>query len=391
MKPSIHIPNRILRETKRIFSRLRHTRMTLPVLSHVLLRADETGVRLMVSDLDHWLETTVSNDGHEPVSFLIPPDAMDVACRADRGSIVSFTPRGSRKAGTIRLVVTQGGIEASSVHPTLDAKEFPEIPSIEGACVTLPPDTLRNLDSVAGCASKDITRHILNGVFFTPVEGGRLVATDGKRLAICPAETPPHAFVLPMGPVSVLRHHGFSSDLCEFTWIDCDDPDKRRVAFRCGAHLLVATTLAGRYPDYQQVIPRDANQLAVVSHDRRPGVIAWLRGLKAAGQRDPSVRLDWKKRGTSQNGTLRLGHCDGEGRSSTLEVPVEIHGSPPSIAFHPEYLADALEIGGTICLNDEISPGICRHPSGRFCVLMPMRLSAPAANSNVEAGQSQAA
>jgi hypothetical protein len=58
-----------------------------------------------------------------------------------------------------------------------------------------------------------------------------------------------------------------------------------------------------------------------------------------------------------------------------LRVPAEIEGTPPLIAFHPHYLADAFEIGITLCLSDELSPGICRHPSGRFCVVMPMRVT----------------
>jgi len=69
-----------------------------------------------------------------------------------------------------------------------------------------------------------------------------------------------------------------------------------------------------------------------------------------------------------------------------MQVPVEIHGKPPVIAFNPRYLADALEIGSTLCLSDELSPGICRHPTGRFCVIMPMRVTIPAgATREVEA------
>jgi hypothetical protein len=48
------------------------------------------------------------------------------------------------------------------------------------------------------------------------------------------------------------------------------------------------------------------------------------------------------------------------------------------IAFNARYLADALEIGSTLCLSDEMSPAICRHPTGRFCVIMPMRVTIPA-------------
>jgi hypothetical protein len=37
-------------------------------------------------------------------------------------------------------------------------------------------------------------------------------------------------------------------------------------------------------------------------------------------------------------------------------------------------------------LSDKLSPGICRHPTGRFCVIMPMRVTIPAgANAQTEA------
>jgi len=87
-----------------------------------------------------------------------------------------------------------------------------------------------------------------------------------------------------------------------------------------------------------------------------------------------SVRLDWHKRGQ-----LTLSHRDANGHSATMQVPVENHGSPPVTAFNARFLADALTIGGTLCLSDELSPGICRHPGGRFCVIMPMRVSCDAA------------
>ncbi len=85
------------------------------------------------------------------------------------------------------------------------------------------------------------------------------------------------------------------------------------------------------------------------------------------------MRLDWHKRGQ-----LTLTHQDTDGHSATLQVPVEIHCNPPVTAFNAQFLADGLELGGTLCLSDELSPGICRHPTGRFCVLMPMRVSLPA-------------
>ena len=174
----------------------------------------------------------------------------------------------------------------------------------------------------------------------------------------------------PHATADAAGHPDFTADLATLTWIDHKDPEKRHVAIHCGRHHLVSKPLIGNYPNYKQVIPAYANQMAVIPHDRKPGVIAWLRSV---GKDQASVRLDWHKRGQ-----LTLTHRDANGHSSTMQVLVEIHGSPPVIAFNARYLADALEIGSTLCLSDELSPGICRHPTGRFCVIMPMRVTIPA-------------
>ncbi len=370
---TIHIPSNTLRDAKRLFSRLKHLRCKLPVLNHLLLTAGQNGIELAATDLDLWLETRISDLPTEYACFLIPPAAMEAACRADKGTQVSFTPTGGNRSRELRLTLTSGGIPSTSVYPTLDPSELPSRPHTIGIATEVPPATLRGLADIAGCASTDTTRQILNGVLFTPEDGGRLVATDGKRLACCPATVPSQSFVLPVAACHILGHPDFMSDIATISWIDNTEPEKRHVAIQCGRHLLVSKPLVGSYPNYKQVIPAHAQELAVIPHDRKPGLIAWLRSL---GKDQCSVRLDWHKRGQ-----LTLSHRDANGHSATMQVPVEIHGNPPVTAFNARYLADALEIGSTLCLSDELSPGICRHPTDRFCVLMPMRVTIPAGRS----------
>jgi hypothetical protein len=72
-------------------------------------------------------------------------------------------------------------------------------------------------------------------------------------------------------------------------------------------------------------------------------------------------------------GELTLTRIGSDGHAATLRVPVEVTGLPPTIAFHPPYLARALEIGGTIRLSDEMNPGLIEGSDGRFCVVMPIR------------------
>jgi len=373
---TIHIPSNTLRDAKRLFGRLKHLRCKLPVLNHLLLTAGQNGIELAATDLDLWLETRISDLPTEYACFLIPPAAMEAACRADKGTQVSFTPTGGNRSRELRLTLTSGGIPSTSVYPSLDPSELPSRPLTIGIATEVPPATLRGLADIAGCASTDTTRQILNGVLFTPEDGGRLVATDGKRLACCPATVPSQSFVLPVAACHILGHPDFMSDIATISWIDNTEPEKRHVAIQCGRHLLVSKPLVGSYPNYKQVIPAHAQELAVIPHDRKPGLIAWLRSL---GKDQCSVRLDWHKRGQ-----LTLSHRDANGHSATMQVPVEIHGNPPVTAFNARYLADGLEIGSTLCLSDELSPGICRHPTGRFCVLMPMRVTI-SAGTNIPA------
>ena len=346
------------------------------MLNHLLLTAGDNGIQLAATDLDQWLETQISDQPTHYACFLIPPSAMDAACRADKGTKVTIVSTGSKKSSELRLTTQCGGITTTSVYPTLDPSELPSRPSTIGTVTELPPATLQGLASVAGCASTDITRQILNGVLFTPEDGGTIVATDGRRLGCCPATVPQQAFVLPNIACLILGHPDFQSDITEVTYIDHENPEQRRVVIRCGRHLLVTKPLVGNYPNYKQVIPKDAGQMAIIPHDRIPGLIAWLRSM---GKSQFSVQLDWHK-----PGQLTLTHRDANGHSATMQVPADIHGKPPVIAFSPRFLAEALEIGGTLCLSDELSPGICRHPTGRFCVIMPMRGTIPAGTTASE-------
>jgi hypothetical protein len=171
-------------------------------------------------------------------------------------------------------------------------------------------------------------------VLFTPEDGGRLVATDGKRLGCCPATVPSQPFVLPVAACHILGHPDFTADMATITWIDHEEPEKRHVAIHSGRHLLVSKLLVGNYPSFKQVIPTHAQELAVIPHDRKPGLIAWLRSV---GKDQASVRLDWHKRGQ-----LTLTHRDANGHSAAMqveEVTTTVERIPTVLLRH----VDALE------------------------------------------------
>ena len=83
---TIHIPSNTLRDAKKLFGRLKHLRCKLPVLNHLLLTAGQGGIQLAASDLDHWLETRISDLPAKPESFLIPPAAMEALAQSSRAA-----------------------------------------------------------------------------------------------------------------------------------------------------------------------------------------------------------------------------------------------------------------------------------------------------------------
>ena len=72
----MQIPSNFIRESSKLISRMRLTRLTLPVLTHILVTLDATGITLTATDLDRCLKTRkgLPAGPNTPECFLIPPE-----------------------------------------------------------------------------------------------------------------------------------------------------------------------------------------------------------------------------------------------------------------------------------------------------------------------------
>ena len=365
---NLTIPIFHISAARKLLTRLRFERFTLPVLTHVHATIDAAGLSLAVTDLDHWLETRVPATIDPPPlgRFLIPAEALKVAARGDKGSSAHFAFTEDADGTTLTLTTSCCGLSVKSVyHLVVEAKDFPARPIVQGQITPMPKETFAALGIVAGCASTDATRHILNGVYFTPEENGMLIATDGRRLAGAPARVPDREFVLPTAAVHVLVHPDFSTR--DAAVMQATQEDDAHIQFRSGPHTLIAKTIEGHYPNYRNVIPSYMPQSVTIPETHKGALITWLRSLKG---RSNSVRLTWE---TPDH--LTLTHRDYDTVGATIQIPVTTDGQPPEIAFDPKYLADAIEIGPTLRLVDKLNPGLATGPSGNFCVLMSQRFT----------------
>ena len=365
---NLTIPIFHISAARKLLTRLRFERFTLPVLTHVLATIDAAGLSLAVTDLDHWLETRVPAiiEPFTPGRFLIPADALKAAAWGDKGSAAHFAYTDTTAGTTLTLTTSCCGLSVKSVyHLAATVEDFPARPIVQGRITALPKETFAALAIVAGCASTDATRYVLNGVHFTPEDGGMLIATDGRRLAGAPARVPSREFVLPTAAVHVLAHPDFSTR--DTAVLQSDDDKGTHIQFRSGPHTLIAKTIEGHYPNYRNVIPSHLPQSVTIPETHKAALIAWLRSLKGKSN---SVRLTCET-----PGHLTLTHRDYDTVGATIAVPVTTEGQPPEIVFDPKYLADALEIGPTLRLVDKLNPGMTTDPSGNFCLLMNRRFT----------------
>ncbi len=361
-----------LTAARKLLTRIRFERLKLPVLTHILATVDAAGLSLAVTDLDHWLETRLSAvvDPFAPARFLIPAEALKAAASGDKRSHAHFAFANTPEGSTLTLTVPRGGMNVVSVHHPQPVEEFPERPTVGGGVSALAKETFAALRIVAGCASTDATRYVLNGVLFSPDNGGTLVATNGRMLAAAPVRFTGREFILPSTAAAVLIHPDFAgrdAAICQ----EAANESVTRVVFRSGPHTFVAKTIEGTYPNYRQVIPGEHLAEAVIPETHGPALVTWLRSL--SGRRGPVILT------APVPGHLDFTLDDPDSETASIRVPVTITGQVPVIAFESRYLADALDIGPTLRFTDGMSAALTTAPSGAICVLMPNRCNAATA------------
>jgi len=156
------------------------SRTTLPILSNVLIKADDDGLRLTTTDLDVGVsgvaEAEVSQSGSTtlPVRRLasiireLPSAEIDISIDAKNVASIKSGP------SFFKIIGLADG-EFPPLADFKDAKEYkiPQAMLQEG------------LKKTSYAISSDETRYVLNGIFASFNDGKlTLVATDGRRLAM---------------------------------------------------------------------------------------------------------------------------------------------------------------------------------------------------------------
>jgi DNA polymerase III subunit beta len=368
--------NRILSVTQSAVAK----RATMPILSNILLKAEDGHLYLSSSDLEISVVASIKAQIKQPGRTTVNARVFsDVIRELPEGDIKISVGEGER------LEVNTKGSKFKIIGKSAD--EYPELPGVGTATTSkLPAKVLvEMIQKTLYAASVDETRFNLNGVCFESTVGAKgkdkkgeakllkLVATDGHRLALM--SRPGNGFTFE-GRVIVPR-----KGLSELKKIlDLDQEKDVGLAMQDG-FLVVETgefkmavrLIDGEYPDYSQVIPEGKGEIAKIKSGEL--IQALRRVMLMVTDREKCVKI------TFDTELLRISSSSPELGEASEELSVEYAGKALTVGFNALYLLDvASAIAGdgslAVELHGELGPGKFYADNDESClaIVMPMRL-----------------
>jgi DNA polymerase III subunit beta len=360
-------------------------RNTIPILSNVLLRAQDMSLLLKATDLDLEVIERLAADVGSPGATTVPAHILyEIVRKLPDGAQVSLESNG--EAGQLQL---RSGRSRFNLQALPDS-DFPDLATGElGHAFSLAAGDLKRLiDKTQFAISNEETRYYLNGIFLhtLDVEGHmmlRAVATDGHRLARVEIPAPDGAIGMP-GVIVPRKAVAEVQKLIEDASMDVRveiSAAKARFTFgpstssgsaSAGQVVLTSKLIDGTFPDYMRVIPSGNDKRLIV--DRAPFAAAVDRVSTISSERGRAVKL------AVADAKLTLSVTNPDSGSATEELDVDYDSSPIDIGFNARYLLDITEQldGDTVLfkLADPGSPTLVQDRDGAAAlyVLMPMRV-----------------
>lgn len=342
-------------------------RTTIPVLSHLLIRAVDDRLDIAATDLEVSLTSSCEGELQEEGAIAIQAKKLLEIIRASDGEEVTLR---IDQEGMLTILVGKSRFKVRG----LPAEDFPTLPEIEETePVLIPFRTFRNMISkVFYAISSEESRFQLSGALMEQKdEALALVATDGHRLALVEGEVSglqeSEGVLVPRKALQELQRFDSELDL-EFRRSD------HHLSFTVGSRQLICRILEGTFPDYERVISKDNDKDVIVDRKQLTGVINRVGLL--TGDRSRAIRLEL------QSGQLVFSAANPDLGEANEEIPVDYEGAGLLMGVNPDYLVHFLQASGTdqvrLELKDENSQCVAYPvdaPEKRYvCVIMPIRL-----------------
>src|ERR687884_1312180 len=346
------------------------TKTTLPVLANILVETTDKGIRLSGTDLDIAVSTEVSADVEAMGAITIPARKLSEIARELPPSPVKMASSGEQ-----RITIDCGRSHFRLLG--LPRDEFPSFPAVRfnESWRVRSGDLQKLISHTAFAVSTEESRPILNGVLWElRADMMRMVATNGHRLAkmempIKSSGAPSSDLIVPPKALDQIRRLFPEDEELEIA------KGENHLGFRSPFTAVFTRLIEGPYPNYQQVIPRDNNRIAVA--DRAALTSALRRMSVIASDQTHRIRLSFNA------ALVRFSVQTPDLGEATDELPIRFTGDPLDIGFNANYLLEILryipteEVKLTFKAPERaatLEPEGWSDPASYLCLVMPLRL-----------------
>jgi DNA polymerase-3 subunit beta len=341
-------------------------RSTLPILSGVLISAADGEIQLQATDLEVSVRRTcpalIERDGQ----VVVPGKLLTEIIRSLPEAAVTIETEG--ETAHVRCQ------HSSFTVKTLNAADFPKFPEVEiDRTITLPSAVMATaVKRVSRSVSRDETRATLTGVLVV-VEGAslRMVSTDSYRLAVSEV-------VLEEAPSEGLEVVVPGKALDEVARLTNENTEvsiglsENQIVFTFGKTTFVTRRIEGNFPNYKQIIPKDAPTHVEISGDE---LMAAVKRVSLMALHNSPIKISVNV----ADQTLSLAATTQDVGDASEDLMVKVEGTDVGIAFNHSFLMDGLNSAGSetvrLEIKDQEKPGLIRSGSddGFLYVLMPVR------------------
>jgi len=343
-------------------------RQTLPILSNVLLVLNQGSITFTATDLEVEVSTTVELDSAASGSITLPARKLLEICRA-------LPPGADIKIDIGEKQTTVRSGRSRFTLASMDATEFPNIGVFDSNLdVTVTAGPFKDLIAKTqfAMAHQDV-RYYLNGLLveFAP-DCVRTVATDGHRLAMSEMQQKTDSSEL----LSIIVPRKGIAELTRLLGDD-DAQVQLRVGDNhlqaiMGRQLLTTKLIDGRFPDYEQVLPKGGDK--IVTADRESLKQGFARASILSNEKFRGIRVSLQP-----NLMKALAHNPDQ-EEAEEEMEVAYAGEALEIGFNVSYLLDVFNNSKSESLQLEFSDSNSSclikplEEAGCQYVVMPMRL-----------------
>lgn len=345
-----------------------------PVLSNILIVAENKGVKFCATDLDLTISTSAIAQVKEEGSITLPAKTLVEIASKIPNKPVEFALSEDNQM----VKITCGSAQFDVVG--INANEFPTNPdtieNVEGFS-KIQIDSkpfVSSIKKTSFAAANFEAKNIISGIYCSISEDElEMAATDGNRLAQVVEKVESQineqtAVVIPAKCLlEVQRIVGLSDSETIEIYLD-----KVQVIFKIGNVYLLSRLIEGNYPPYKQLIPANCEKKLIANREE---VISALERVAIM----VSEKMNIVKLKLGDNKLYLSADTPSEGTSEDI-LDVKYDADEMSIAFNYRYIIDCLKVMDTenivVGLNGSLSASVFRpeNEDNYLCLIMPIQI-----------------